>query len=98
MTAATAAAARAAMAAMVKSAVARPWKAPQISRTRADPARISSGRARAAALCKVIGLPPRRRAIDADQMLHRGVGQLEDHAGMQAQDEGGRDQGREDDH
>src|SRR6185369_3864269 len=81
-TAATAAASSAATAAMLNSALERPCQAPQTSRARADPARISSGTTRQRSEEVMMSASPARRAAEGrDQSVHGGAGDVEDDVG-----------------
>src|SRR5260221_14384464 len=85
-------------AAMVKVTLVRPWKAPQTSRSMADPARISSGNARAALEERFMAAPSQacRRTVGDDQGGGGGVSQVEHHVGDDAERQGRDHQGRED--
>src|SRR5258706_15807654 len=77
-TAAIPATTRAPTAAMVKGTLGRPWEAPQTSRSMADPARISSGKARAAPEERLnVGPSQARRGGGGDDKgVGGGVGQV----------------------
>src|SRR5260221_9385134 len=87
-------------AAMVKVTLVRPWKAPQTSRSMADPARISSGNASAALEERFMAAPSqaRRGALGDDTGVGGRVGQPEHHVGDDAEREGRDNQRREDHH
>src|SRR5258707_2958058 len=73
-----AAATRQTTAAPMNAWPARRANAPQMSRPRAEAARIASGPARRSEALKVMGPSPSSRgAIGGDQMLRRGLGDVE---------------------